>query len=411
MCLKSRGVFGIFKNVRPAVRNAILLGAMCCFSYLAVYIARNILSTVSPALISAKVFTESEIGTLTLVYFFTYACGQLINGIIGDRVKAKYMMCGGLVLAGAFSAMFVQFSYIRAVAFVTYGAVGFALSMIYAPMTKVVAENTEPIHAERCSLGYTFASFFGSPVAGVLAGFLAWRNVFHVSNAILIIMGIICFGVFIVFEKKQIVVYNKYDNAKAKNGVDVKILFKRSIVKFTVVAVVTGIVRTTVVFWLPTYISQHLNFSDSEASLIFSASTAVISLSAFIGMFLYERLKRNVDRVLIISFICSAICFFVVFLIKMPIVNICFLMLAILWSNSATTMLWSVYCPSLKDTGMVSSATGFLDFSSYIAAGIASQLFSNYVTTIGWGNLILIWFGLMIVGVAISLPLKKKARI
>jgi hypothetical protein len=54
-----------------------------------------------------------------------------------------------------------------------YGMTGFFLSMIYAPMTKVVAENTEPIYATRCSLGYTFASFFGSPMAGVAAALSA----------------------------------------------------------------------------------------------------------------------------------------------------------------------------------------------------------------------------------------------
>ena len=401
----------MFKNMRPAVRNAIMLGAMCCFSYLAVYIARNILSTVTPALIAEKIFTEAEIGTLSSVYFIAYACGQLINGIMGDKIKAKYMMCGGLVLAGLFSILFVEFSYIRYIAFITYGAVGFALSMIYAPMTKVVAENTEPVHAERCSLGYTFASFFGSPVAGVLAGFLAWRSVFHVSNAILIVMGVICFIVFIIFEKAKIVEYNKYDNKQTKTGAaNIKVLFKRSIVKFTVVSIVTGIVRTTVVFWLPTYISQYLQFSESQAALLFSISTLVISLSAFIGMFLYERLKRNVDKVLLISFISATVCFLGVFFISSPFVNIAFLMLAILWSNSATTMLWSVYCPSLKDTGMVSSATGFLDFASYIAAAIASKVFANAVTVIGWSNHILIWFALMAVGIIISLPLKKKTR-
>ena len=75
-------------------------------------------------------------------------------------------------------------------------------------------------------------------------------------------------------------------------------------------------------------------------------------------------------------------------------------------------MLWSRYCPSLRDTGMVSTATGFLDFLSYMAAGVANILFANAATTIGWGNLILVWAGLMLLGVIIALPydriLKKK---
>ena len=73
-------------------------------------------------------------------------------------------------------------------------------------------------------------------------------------------------------------------------------------------------------------------------------------------------------------------------------------------SNAAACMLWSRYCPSLIDTGMVSSATGYLDFVSYMAASISSTLFANATTTIGWGGLILVWFGLMVCGILTMVP-------
>jgi sugar phosphate permease len=82
--------------------------------------------------------------------------------------------------------------------------------------------------------------------------------------------------------------------------------------------------------------------------------------------------------------------------------------LAIMGSNGATTMLWSCYCPSLRDTGMVSSVTGFLDFLSYMAAAVANVVFANAVTSIGWGNLILVWLGLVVIGVIVSLPYRRK---
>ena len=71
-------------------------------------------------------------------------------------------------------------------------------------------------------------------------------------------------------------------------------------------------------------------------------------------------------------------------------------------------MMFSRYCPSLADTGMVSTATGFLDFMSYMGASAASTLFANAVNTICWNKLILIWILLMLVGVAISVPAVRK---
>ena len=76
-------------------------------------------------------------------------------------------------------------------------------------------------------------------------------------------------------------------------------------------------------------------------------------------------------------------------------------------SNGAATMLWSIYCPSLRDTGMVSTATGYLDFVSYIAAAVSSVIFANAVSAIGWGNLILVWTAIVVCGMIVSLPFDK----
>ena len=109
------------------------------------------------------------------------------------------------------------------------------------------------------------------------------------------------------------------------------------------------------------------------------------------------------NRMLIVMFAFSAVSFGMMYAVPNIIVNVLFLFLAVLTANGASSVLWNAYCPSLKDTGMVSTATGYLDFLSYAAAALANQLFANAVTQIGWKNLILIWFGIMMAGVLISL--------
>ena len=143
-------------------KRAIKIGALCFLSYLAVYLARNVLSTVTPQM-QAEGFSKEDIGFASSVYFFAYAIGQLINGAIGDKIKARYMMSFGLAFAGISNFVFSVinssaevYGQIPLSAYVAYGCTGFFLAMIYGPMTKVVSENTEPLHATRCSLGYTF---------------------------------------------------------------------------------------------------------------------------------------------------------------------------------------------------------------------------------------------------------------
>lgn len=395
---------------KEAVKRAVMIGGLCSVSYLAAYVARNMLSAVTPQMLEENYHAE-YIGTVSSLYFITYAIGQLINGILGERIKARYMISFGLVFAGVCNALFPYIVQLPFAARIVYGLSGFFLAMIYAPMTKVVAENTEPIYATRCSMGYTFASFLGSPAAGILATVFVWQDVFRVGSAVLIGMGVLCFALFLLMEKKKIVQYNCYvptASRKQENGI--RILLKHRIVKFTLISIITGVVRTTVVFWMPTFISQYLGFTSEQSTAIFTVATIVISMATFVAVFLYERLHRNMDLTILIVFVSAAVCFFMVYLVKIPVVTISFLVLGILSSNSAASMLWSRYCPGLRDTGMVSTATGFLDFVSYVAASVASSVFANAANTIGWKNLILIWFGLMVAGVVVSLPWKKKQK-
>ena len=386
-----------------SVANAICIGVLCSVSYLAVYFARNILGAVTPQMIEGG-YTESYIGKVSSAYFIFYAVGQLINGAIGDKIKARYMISAGLFMAGITNLLFSVLSLRYAnMAVIIYGFTGFFLSMIYGPMTKVVAENTEPIYATRCSLGYTFASFFGSPLAGVAAAVLVWQSTFMVSSIILAVMAVVCFLFFLMFEKKGIVKYNQYARKKEQGG-SIRILIKHRIVKFTLISIVTGVVRTTVVFWMPTYIAQHLGFPTEMSAMIFTVATFIISFTAFISVFVYERLKRNMNLTILVMFTSAAIFFVLVYFVKYPTANIVCLIIAIMSSNGAASMMWSRYCPSLRDTGMVSGATGFLDFVSYMAASASSTIFANAVSSIGWGNLILVWCGLMIFGVMIALP-------
>ena len=216
-------------------------------------------------------------------------------------------------------------------------------------------------------------------------------------------MGIVFFVSFTIFEKKGLVQPNRF-KAKKEAGGNIKVLLKREILKWTVVSMLTGIVRTAVLFWLPTYISQHLSFDAESSALLYAVGTRVIAINSILAVVILDWLKQNLNKSILLFFSVAATCFLGVFLVQQPHVNLALLVLAMIFSNCASSLMWSRYCPSLRDTGMVSGATGFLDFLSYMAAATANVLFANAVTSIGWNNLILVWMALMIAGVIVALP-------
>ncbi len=396
-------------KLSQSAKHAILIGTLCSVSYFAIYNARNILSAVTPQM-TAQGYGESYIGAISSLYFVFYAVGQLVNGMIGDHIKAKWMIAVGLLGAGVSNLVFSHVATNQIAAMSAYAMTGLFLSMIYGPMTKVVSENTEPIHATRCSLGYTCASFLGSPSAGLLASLLAWQSVFAVSSGLLVSMAVIAFVFFSIFERRGIVRYGQYK--AEKKGIDgVKILLRHRIVKFSFVALITGIVRTSVVFWMPQYFKDYLGYSETNASLIFTAATFVITFTTFIAIFVYERLGYNMDKTMLLMFSLSTVFFVLLFAVKHPIINIGLFVLAVMSSNAAATMLYSRYCPGLRDTGMVSSATGFLDFLSYMSAAAANVVFPLLKESLGWQKLILVWIAIIAAGVIVVLPYHRFRRV
>lgn len=217
-------------------------------------------------------------------------------------------------------------------------------------------------------------------------------------------MAIVAFLCFTAFEKKGIVKYRTAAKGADRPKKDYKGLLQRNIIQFSGISMLTGIIRTAFVGFLSTYFYDYLKYSESQSASIFSVATLIISFTTFIAIFIYERMGRNIHLSTLIFFCVAAVFFCITCIITNPIANIAAIIIAIMASNAATTMLWSVYCPSLCDTGLVSGITGFLDFLSYAAAALASLLIPHLVELIHWRSIILVMAGLMTVGAVICVP-------
>lgn len=393
----------------------IVIALICSISYLSVYMARTMLSAVTPQLVESGNATNEYVGAISSAFFLCYAIGQLLNGIIGEKIGGKYMVSIGLVFSAAVNFLFLIFIMHQLLATVLYGLFGFCLSMVYAPMVKIISENMKLLYAEKCNLALQTAALLGSPAAGIMAGFFAWKNSLMISSILLFVMGILYYVIISELEKKKIIVVSTKERKKTecKNNIEhkdvkrgIKILIRRGIIPFTFIAGLTGIVRTSVVFWMPAYISQYLRFNVKEAAFIYTFATLVISMAPFATMFIFRLLHRKVRTIIFLQFGLSCLAFLATYFVENSYLNILFFILAVITSNTVSSIIWIIYCPGLYDTGMVSTATGYLDFISYLSGAFANIIFANAVVDIGWKNLILIW--MLLVGCGMLTGLSKK---
>ena len=119
--------------------NAVNIGILSVMAYLMNYVLRNLLSVSTPNMLLTGEFTKEYLGLLSSVSFITYAVGQLVNGVLGERVDAKYMISGGMLLSGISAILFPLLPG-AAAGVLTFGVLGFAMSMLRGPLMKMITE-------------------------------------------------------------------------------------------------------------------------------------------------------------------------------------------------------------------------------------------------------------------------------
>lgn len=121
----------------------------------------------------------------------------------------------------------------------------------------------------------------------------------------------------------------------------------------------------------------------------------------FLALFVFRLFKENDIRIVGVSFALSALLFAAMLLT--PVENKYLIMLlflfALVFATCASAMLWSVYIPSQGERGYVSTINGVFDFTGYLAASGANMLFSFAMSSVGWNGIIVMWIGIMLIGV------------
>ena len=88
-------------SLSKETKRAVKIAVVSITAYLINYVIKSILSVCTPQMISGEFFIKELVGALSSTCFIFYACGQLFNGIIGDKVSSKNMLLIGFALSGA----------------------------------------------------------------------------------------------------------------------------------------------------------------------------------------------------------------------------------------------------------------------------------------------------------------------
>lgn len=394
------------KNTQKAWR----IGSFCIATYLASYVTRNILSVSTPEMIKEAFFTKEYTGLLSSICFIFYAAGQLINGFVGDRVHPKYMIIMGLGISSVSTFVIPIFDN-RILHFTAFALIGFGLSMLRGPLMKVISENTAATHARMICTLFSMAGFAGPLIASILSIFFKWRAVFTATGVISVIITVLAVAAITTLEKRgEIKFVPKYDKGIA--GI-LNVFKLEDFIFYMLISSIGEIAGSSITFWIPTYTTEHLGFSNDAASTIYSVVSFSTLFTPFITLLIYEKLIRNGIKLALVMYVISAVFFIAVRFTAAPVLNVSMLIIAKVAAAAASSIVWSAYIPGLARSGKVSSANGVIDAAGYAMASLANVLFSTFVGRLGWGGIVNMWYIIMLIGAAVSfikLIMKKKQK-
>ncbi|MBR6681501.1 MAG: MFS transporter [Clostridia bacterium] len=390
--------------------NYLKLGLAVSLCYMGCYTGKTILSALSPTLQQAGVFDADAIGTMGFALFLAYGFGQLINGSIGDIINPKVLAMIGISVSGLLIMLIPSFP-TETISTVIFAVIGFFCSMMWGPLTKIIAENSENTMGRRLMLAMNASLVLGTMmayfIASVVSSFFVWQTAFYAAGAYMLFCAIVYFTILTVLEKKNIIVCagiksKALKKFKQNEKMSFALLMKHALIPSVIYCMMNGYIRNAVSFWIPLYITETYSVSPSFATTV----TLILPIFNFIGtmlgiIMLKAKIFRGSEHILsgVLFFVATGMFALIVIMngASLPVAIIC-LILASASMTSVCNLIYAVYVFRFKETGKISTFTGALDCSAYIASAVGTKTIGLIVASKGWNFTVMIWCIVAIVG-------------
>jgi len=269
--------------------------ALLCLAFFFHQGDRAIYGVVLPQIRSELELSDSQLGFVGTVLFFTLAVLMPIAGYLGDMLRKKWVITGALIFWSAstlftgFSRGVVSLTMLRSVA--TAGGESFYAPAAYALLAK--------FHRATRALAMSVhqaALYFGVMVSGFLGGYIAdrwgWRSAFYVYGAAGIVLGIVfVFRLKDGSEQGKTTTSAEWQNPFFMFGV----LFRKpTAILLTIGFTAIVFVNNAYVVWAPDFLGEKFDLSLTEAggySMFYHHITALVGV--LIGGVLSDALVKK----------------------------------------------------------------------------------------------------------------------
>lgn len=395
------------RKKRNSYQTLLFLASLA--AYTSAYLSRDTFSAMMPNILSHTDISKTELGLISTIFLIFYGSGQFINGILGDRFPAHRLVGIGLMCSGL-ANFFISHSTNALQMSILWGINGFALSMLWAPLVKVLASNMDYDDRKKALINISVSMPLGTLLAFVTSAcfskYADFRLAFQVDGLVIFAVGLVWFAITHTILPYMQAVPPLADpdakpqtNANKEGGAFAKAIFASGFAFIILAIMCNGIIRNGVSIWVPTYLTE--NFHLEEFVSILTAT--VIPIVNLGGIYMVAAVNRRTNNELLTSGLFFAMAgasmSVLIFLgATSPFVAILLLGVTTASMQGLNSIIMSFVPLGYEYCGRVATATGLLNASAYLASSVGSYGVGIISTTWGWNATILAWIFTALLG-------------
>lgn len=349
------------------------------------YVCRLSLNVVKKPIVDEGIFSETELGIIGSVLFFTYAIGKFTNGFLADRSNINRFMTTGLLVTAlanlclGFTNSFILFAVLWGISgwFQSMGAASCVVGLsrwftdkergsyygFWSASHNIGEALTFIIVASIVSvLGWRYG-FFGAGMVGLLGALLVWRF-FHDSPQS---QGLPAVNA--PKEKKELSTEEATDYTKAQR----QVLFMPAIWILALSSAFMYISRYAVNSWGVFYLEAQKGYNTLDASLIISISSVCGIVGTMFSGVISDKLfrgQRNAPALIFGLMNVVALCLFLLVPGVHFWVDVLAMVLFGLGIGVLICFLGGLMAVDIAPRNASGAALGMVGIASYIGAGL-----------------------------------------
>ena len=396
-------------TVAPRVRAIAMTLSLV---YFASYLLRINFAVMIVKICADMALPKSSLAVVVTALTVAYGVGQVVSGLLGDKIKPELMLTVGIGVAVSCN---VAMYFAQAVPLMTaiWCVNGFAHAMLWPPMVRMMSTTLHDAEYNyavvRVSCGSSVATIFLYLCCPLLLKLTDWRTVMLFCAA----LGALVWVFWVLAAPRLFTADNAVKKAdctaksEEKNHAPLPGFVFLPIVLIMLGIVLQGILRDGVTNWMPSFLNE--TFGLPEENAIFS--TVILAVFSMVSFVVFDFVQRKLFQnevfcaamIFVLAAVSAAVMYTVHLLGGSVVLSMLLMAVIVACMHGVNLMLISVVPKRFLRTGKVATFSGILNACTYIGASLSTYGFAALAERFGWGFTILMWVVVSVLGIVVCL--------